>query len=351
MNRDVFDAYLQMRFDRVGALTPGQKLAVVEELIREAQEEGRVPVSPDNVISLDTASRSARAVLEGKPVSLAGGAAVARRGDGVARRLQALPLPARLAILGLVALMGFGMVFFGGRRLLGGRRMAAVAAGEAVTPTVSSPVTTESVVLNDTPPERNPQPSDPASLEVGGQAFVLGAGSVKRGVWEPTGPEWLADTLVRRVIALPLDRVQAPFVVGDVIRLRTRTGTIIPYRIVQVANVRRTQIEVLTSTEPSLLIVLYDDTQATRRTIVLATLETPPVATPTPHLAVVNSPVGRANLRAEPGAAGQVLVVLENGMDVELLDDPVVHNDGYDWQRVRVGGLVGWIATILLTTP
>ncbi len=349
MNREVFEAYLQMRLERAGALTPGQKLAVVEELIREAREEGRIPVAPDRVIALPTESPSVQAVLEGKPVSLAGGGAVQPQMDA-RQRIQALPLPVRMGALALVALLLFVVFVAGARRVLGGRADAAPGVQPLGTPTAQVTVT-ESVVLNDTPPERNPQPSDPASLEVGGQAFVLGAGSVRRGVWEPSGPEWLADTLVRRVVALPLDQVQATFGVGDMIRLRTRAGDIVPYRIVQVANVRRTQIEVLTSTEPSLLIILYDDTQASRRTIVLATLDLPPVATPTPRLAVVSSPVGRANLRSEPSASGSVLAVLENGVSVEVLDDPVVHNDGYDWQRVRIGGMEGWMAAMLLTTP
>ncbi len=344
--RDVFDAYLQARFERAGALTAGQKLAVVETLQKEAREEGRVPIAPDKVIVLPLESRSVQAVVQGERVSLGGSTAIQSSSGTLQARLQRFPLAARLGILALLALAVIGLPI---ALVLGSGGEDAQAASETTAATATvSPVTTEAVVLNESAPQRNPKASDPASLEIGGVSFVLGAGRVRNGMWTPSGAEWLAGTEVRRVVALPLDDLKTTVQTGDVIHLRTRSGGVIAYRVVQIASVQRTQIETLQSLEPSLLIVLYDDTESPRRNIILAVLEIPPISTPAPPVAVVHSQAGGANLRDAP--AGQVISFLQNDVSVTLLPDEPVTTHGYTWVRVRAGNREGWVARSLLET-
>ena len=64
-----FDSYLEFRFDRAQALTPGKKREMILEMLAEAQQ-GRVPVSRDKVAHLPTDNRSVQAVLAGEPVSM-----------------------------------------------------------------------------------------------------------------------------------------------------------------------------------------------------------------------------------------------------------------------------------------
>ena len=70
MNQD-FEKYVQRRLAQSGAMTPGQKLEVVRELIEEAQE-GKVPVGENAVARLPLDHPAVQAVLRGEEVSMGG---------------------------------------------------------------------------------------------------------------------------------------------------------------------------------------------------------------------------------------------------------------------------------------
>ena len=344
--RATFDAYLQFRIDRAGALTPGKKLALVEELMAEARQ-GRVPVGADKVVQLPPESPSVQAVLNGEAVSM-GQARVSSRRDGASAmlaRAQDLPPVQRALLAGgiVVAFMAVGLLGF----LLLTRDKVAEVPPEP-TPILALDVTPDpTLLLSDSSPAK--KANDPASLEVGNTSFVLGRGTLKNGVWEPIQAEWLSGTEVRRVVAIPLDALGEEIERGDVLRIRTRSGQIIPYQVVEITRIQRTQIEALTSLEPSLAVILFDGTAASTRDVVIAQLDTHEMGVaPSENTYLVSGPAGEINLRERP--YGAIVGVLVNGTLVEMFSDSEPVNDGgYKWVRVRASyGAEGWVASELL---
>lgn len=104
----------------------------------------------------------------------------------------------------------------------------------------------------------------PVGIELtGGWYFPLEKGYLQNGKWEPKTAEWLVGTEVRRVIAIPWSK-QSEAVIstlekGDVIRLVMSNKENKNYRVESVEHVQRTQVDVLTDTRPSLVIILYQD--------------------------------------------------------------------------------------------
>ncbi len=343
-DRTTFEQYLDFRIDRAQALTPGKKLALVEELLEEARQ-GRVPIARDKVARVPVDSRSVQAVLAGEPVSM-GQARMQARSDRAAAildRVQELSVGARLGIMVAVMVL-FGLLGFWGFSWLGGDREAS-AAGELTPTPQGTPAT--GVVLNETNPGKGG--SDPASLQVGTTSFVLGRGRLKNGAWEPEQAEWLEDTQVRRVVAIPIDLLKEQINGDDVLRVRLRNGFSVPYRVVEISQVQRTQIEVLSSLEPSLVVVLFDETAASTRQVVIARLDYKEMdIKPQADTYLVSGPAGEINLRERP--FGSIVGVLRNGTAVQVQADVEPVNDrGYRWVRVETSyGAEGWVAAELL---
>jgi hypothetical protein len=343
-DRTTFEQYLDFRIDRAQALTPGKKLALVEELLAEAHQ-GRVPVSRDTVARVPVDSRSVQAVLAGEPVSM-GQARMQARSDGAAAiltRVQELSVGARLGIMVAIVAI-FGLLGFWGFSWLGGGQEAS-AAGELTPTPQGTPAT--GVVLNETDPGNGG--SDPASLQVGATSFVLGRGKLDDGAWEPVQAEWLEDTQVRRVVAIPIDLLKEQIQRDDILRLRLRNGFSVPYRVVEISQVQRTQIEVLSSLEPSLVVILFDETAASTRQVVIARLDQKEMGIePVANTYLVSGPAGEINLRERP--FGAIVGVLENGTAVQVQTDVEPVNDsGYRWVRVQTSyGAEGWVAAELL---
>ena len=343
-DRTTFEQYLEFRIDRAQALTPGKKLALVEQLLDEAHQ-GRVPVGRDKVAQLPAESRSVQAVLAGEPVSM-GKARMQARSEGAAAiidRVQGLSTSARIGLLVAVVFV-FALVGFLGFRWFMGEGKAS-AASEATPTAQTTPQT--GVVLNASDPSR--EGSAPASIQVGSTSFVLGRGDLDDGAWEPQQAEWLEGTQVRRVVALPIDRLEASIHLDDILRVRLRNGFSVPYRVVEITDVQRTQIEVLSSLEPSLVVILFDDTAASTRRVVIAQLDQDEmdIAQPSPTY-WVNSPAGEINLRQRP--FGAIVGVLTNGTAVQVRADvEPVHDGGYKWVRIETSyGAEGWVASQLL---
>ena len=347
-----FEEYFNFRIDRAQALTPGKKLALTHQLLEEAQQ-GRVPVGRDQVAQLPVESRSVKAVLAGEPVSI-GKARMQATGSATTMldKMQGLPHGARLGIM-VGLLIGLSVIGFFVLNMLFGRGDSAQAREEAQpTQTVSEiPVTPSgSVVLSDTDPGR--KGSDPASIQIGETSFVLGRGEVDDGVWKPTQAEWLEGTQVRRVIAIPLSALESPIRLEDILRIRIRSGISVPYRVVEITEVQRTQIEVLSSLEPSLVVILFDDTAPSSRQVVIAKLalsEMEIAEEREENTYLVNGPVGEINLRERP--YGAVVGVLKNGTSVAVQTDVEPVNDGgYKWVRIETSyGAAGWVASMYLT--
>ncbi len=365
----IFEGYLENRIRKANALTPGQKLDVVRQLQDEARLEGKIPSGENSVVRVPLDSPVVQAVLRGEPVSI--GDTVVKRKSGP----QSWSTGQKLGVLAGGMLL-FVVVFIGLFWLLGSRRAAPQS-----TPTVEATGTqlpTETPIPTETPtPTPQPDPptetpipplllgagspaeeaNAPASLEVKGHLFVLQQGKVedKSGAWNPQGPEWLNGTEVRRVIALPLMQVQEISVQpGDDVTLRTRNGRVVVYPLTQVLNLTLDQIEAFTSLSPSIIISVFDPSQAnsptnTERLVMIGELNSPPALTATPVIqrAQVNKGL---NLRINPSMKAEILAGLPRGTWLDVAYPlRTVSAEGMLWVFVHSPFGSGWVVRDFLS--
>ncbi len=119
---------------------------------------------------------------------------------------------------------------------------------------------------NGTPPEAiasvDPNLVYPTGLQLpGGWFFFLQSGELKNNKWNPQTAEWLVSSTVRRVIAIPWSR-QAEAVAqtlkeGDELRVFMNNNDIMNYYVDEVKQVDRDNVDILTSNEPSLVVILF----------------------------------------------------------------------------------------------
>lgn len=302
-NRDqttAFERYFAQRVARAKAITPGQKKELIEQLRRELEEEGRVPLS-SGPVKIDTSHPIVCAALEGRAVTM-GGKVIQKKTDGsISDRMQNLSAPAKIAVMiaiFLLPVMIMGLIMFG-RADASEVIEATLTSTPTPTPTITlSPTEVYSPTVAPTTPTVMPTPSpiiievtptpyafaltegeapnsnnDPASIEIAGFSYILSTGKVKNGIWSPAGAEWLAGSELRRVIGLPyeptLANVLAQIRPGLVIKLRLRSGEIVKYKIAETLRVGRQQIEFLAEKTPSLAVILYGEASP-ERTVVIA---------------------------------------------------------------------------------
>ncbi len=295
---NAFERYFSNRVEKARAITPGQKEDLIEQLRRELKEEGRVPLTTGPV-KVDPRHPAIRAALDGRAVTMGGKVLSKATDDSISGRMEALPLPAKIAVMAgmfLIPLIIVIFIMFG--RGGGSQSEIVIQPTETATITVT-PSPTGTPVPNATftatpvptqPPiiiEITPTPyafaltegdapnsnNDPASIEIAGYSYILGTGKVENGAWQPTGAEWLKGSYLRKIIGLPYEpeiaNVLAQIRAGNVIKLRLRSGEIVKYKIAQTLRVQRQQIEVLAERSPSLAIVLYGE-PSPERTVVIA---------------------------------------------------------------------------------
>lgn len=122
-------------------------------------------------------------------------------------------------------------------------------------------------------------PYEPVNVELAGVSFALSTSSpvTEGGQWLPAGAEWLIGTDLRRVIALPYsdstkDTIEA-MRPADIIRVKLANGDVIEYAFVQVERLGVQRTDVLTSMEPSLVIILYGDAASDRYVVTAAAIQ------------------------------------------------------------------------------
>jgi hypothetical protein len=363
-----FDKYLEHRFQQAGALTPGQKLEVLETLRSEAHN-GRFPFG-NSVASLPVDNPAVQAVLRGEAVSL--GAATVKSGTptgGLAGRLGSLPTAARIGLL--------AAIFFVPLLLVGLLSGLGKKAAPTATPTLALSATATFAPTQPPPPTPLPPPTalpptptptfllgsgkpaddnrDPASIEIAGRLFILSKGQVgKEGAWRPNGPEWLAGTEVRRVFAVPYTQLQDVTVqANDEILVRTRGGQVLTYFVRDVVKLLANQIEVFNSLRPSLVVALpmqAGDVSAVERQLIFGEVKAEASAQTTTAenlpSAYVRVPT---NLRRNPGLQAAVLTALAPGTAVFYQSSaPAVQLDGYTWLYVYSPAGYGWVAEEML---
>jgi hypothetical protein len=286
----VFEAYYQKRVSLASAVLPEDKLSVLRRMEQEFLEDGAIPVGEDRVAEFNPKHPVFVSILAGEVVNVSGEV------SGKSKGLVGASTGVKLAIMGgiflIPVLIGISLLFLGGGdEPIEESVIALVGEGtimptETLLPTATfTPVPTVApvvIVANANPIETGPEatpseaeiqgikgsvaPSqgDPASIEFAGRSFILATGETKNGVWSPKGAEWLVGTNVRRVIAIPsedsfevaLTQISDDGFRNERIQLRLRSGEVVIYKVDEIAWYRRDQIEVLTSSVPSVVIVL-----------------------------------------------------------------------------------------------
>ncbi|HMD88489.1 MAG TPA: hypothetical protein VKF38_04945 [Anaerolineaceae bacterium] len=160
-----------------------------------------------------------------------------------------------LAGLVLVALVGIGAVYVMHR----------------ISPQVATPQPVVSVQQSE------PNGIYPIGIELtGGWIFSLNSSTLVQGLWVPKSAEWLNGTQVRRVVALPWSRqteaVIRSFQLGDEIRLFFSNKQTFLYKVSEIKQVPVGDVSVLSDTQPSLAVILYQ-TGSNQRWVVIAAQE------------------------------------------------------------------------------
>lgn len=299
--RTKFDAYVRRRFEEVNAITPGQRAAVIDELIREAHAEGLVPLPSGDLAKLDVTDPRVQGVLDGDDVDV-DGHAVSEKQTG----LTAMSNPQKAAVMGGIVLLMILFILFLGAVKAGGEPepTQTPTPTPTATPTVSvtQPPTEQPIyIFDDQVGDVSDEANAPVSLDLAGNSYVLTESDVRNREWNPESAEWLVGSEVRRVIAIPFSRELRDRVEGlqknHEIDLRLGSGEVVTYRLLEVKRVNRNEIEIFAEKTPSLVIVLYGErtvdrliiiAEAVQKPDVLATYVVPiPIPSVTPTLSLV----------------------------------------------------------------
>lgn len=113
----------------------------------------------------------------------------------------------------------------------------------------------------------------PTGLQLpGGWFFFLQRGEIKDNKWEPQNAEWLANTKLRRVIAIPWsnqsEAVVQSLTTQDEISIYMNNNDIIVYQVEEVLQISRENVRILSDTEPSLVVILFREDNEDRWTII-----------------------------------------------------------------------------------
>lgn len=122
-----------------------------------------------------------------------------------------------------------------------------------------------------------PVPSElpyPVGLELtGGWFFDVGRSTIINGVWQPKSAEWLDNSQLRRVVALPwnkqTDAVIQTLERGDQINLIFSNNDLMPFLVRSVERLDKSDTEIFTENDPGLVIFLYGE-ESEQRWVVLA---------------------------------------------------------------------------------
>jgi hypothetical protein len=378
VNDDVFERYLQYRFQQAGAVTAGQRLEVLNKIKEEARS-GMVPLDEHSVATLDLKDPSVQAVLRGESVSVGGRTLhppkrfALPKVTGTTGKLLIL-----LAIFLIPVLLG--ILFITTKKNAAAREaVEAALTATALAPTatvmaLASPTLsiteTPSVVPTATLMPDQVQytegkaaegPASPASIEIGGRRLVVLQGTIdkKSGVWKPSGVEWLEGTAVRKVFAIPMEMmVGASISIGDPISVRYRNGYTATYAVTDSAQVVVDQIEILRSNKPSIAVLMYTgNLEDPYRTVIFGEIPLPPEARtsaqPTPTMPVGLRAVTLTEgvrLRQSPSLKGDLIGGLLFGMEIYVITQiPPVQSDNITWLYVQTPLGNGWVAENLIT--
>jgi len=382
VNDEVFERYLQYRFQQAGAVTAGQRLEVLNEIKGEARS-GMVPLDEHSVATLDVSEPSVQAVLRGESVSVGG--------KTLRPSAKRFALPSINGTLGkiLILLAIFfipillGLMYIGSKKSAAAKGIStdltatalaqptqttapeAAATSAPATPETPTPVPTVTLVPNQVQYSEGKaaeDPTSPASIEIGGRRLVVLQGEIdkKSGVWEPSGVEWLQGTAVRKVFAIPMEMMEgASISIGDPISVRYRNGYTATYAVTTSEHVVVDQIEILRANKPSIAVLMYSgNMDDPYRTVIFGEIPLPPEARSGSAQPSPTMPVGLravvlsdgARLRLSPSLSSDLVGGLAFGAEIYVITQiPSVTADGVRWFYVQTPLGNGWIAETLIT--
>jgi hypothetical protein len=113
----------------------------------------------------------------------------------------------------------------------------------------------------------------PTGLQLpGGWFFFLQKGEIQDNKWEPQNAEWLANTKLRRVVAIPWsnqsEAVFQSLTSEDEISIYMNNNDIVIYQVEEVLQISRENVRILSDTEPSLVVILFREDNVDRWTII-----------------------------------------------------------------------------------
>jgi hypothetical protein len=95
----------------------------------------------------------------------------------------------------------------------------------------------------------------------GGWYFLLQTGEIVNGKWEPQVAEWLSGTEVQRIVAIPWTKQLEAYIEalepGLETQLVMNNNDLLDYKIQKIEEVPRSQVEILSQTEASLVIIIF----------------------------------------------------------------------------------------------
>ena len=113
----------------------------------------------------------------------------------------------------------------------------------------------------------------PTGLQLpGGWFFFLQKGEILDNKWDPQNAEWLANTKLRRVVAIPWsnqsEAVVQSLTFDDEISIYMNNNDVIVYQVEEVLQISRDNVRILSDTEPSLVVILFREDNEDRWTII-----------------------------------------------------------------------------------
>jgi len=376
-NQDVFGNYLEFRTQRANALTPGQKLEVVETLLKEAREEGKVPSSATSVTRLPVTDPVVQAALRGEDVSV-GAVSISGKQENDWRDITTWTTSRKLLVIAaiVVAFMALAAATMRSSKAAAPEAtatlepsptpdwyatMTAIASlptEEPPAPPAPPPTPTMAFLLGQGGPAEDSR--DPASIEIAGRLFIVSRGQVAKedGKWIPQGPEWLPGTEVRRVFSIPYSGMaDAEVKAGDPIAVRTRGGQVLNYKVRDVVRLLANQIETFISLRPSIVVVLPSqpgDVQTVERIVLFGEAQEEVALVeenaPSSALAPNAYTLSGVNLRDAPGMTSNVLVGMPPGTALVTTTVTPVQADWHLWLYVLSPYGYGWVARDVIVT-
>ncbi|MEM7800526.1 MAG: hypothetical protein AAF633_15125 [Chloroflexota bacterium] len=281
--REIFSPYLEKEFNKRKAVTYGEKLAVIEEIIGETKN-GKLPISPEQVIRLSADNPAVRAVREGRAISLDGEAGRVSGAEEARAR--------RRSLMGAAALFSLFPIFFLVWWWSASGEPEVVVERPTTTPTITmtpiAPNTPTAIpTMTNTPePTATVDPSEfaivitpdppeysniPIAMTFAGRDLRIQSATYQ-AEWQPSGVEWWPGTHVRRVFAMPyevglMDSLYEEM--QQIVTIRLRNGATLQYQLNDLRRLNEYQIEVMTSQEPSIAIIMHGEEESTDRWVVI----------------------------------------------------------------------------------